>query len=283
MSYNKIYVSDLDGTILRNDGTISDYSKIKLTELIESGINITVASARSINSIRHVLPNIPFKLPVIEINGSFISDFKTGEHLVVNDMSNDILEEVFECVKDYNCLPFVSAFDGSRDRLYYSSLPNDGMQWYYDDRVMCNDVRLTKIGDLEESFFDYVVGFTVINTKQQLVNLARKMAKEFSDKLEMHFFENPYSPPWYWLTIHDKKACKSYATKELVQIAGFSMKDLVVFGDNLNDINMFKMADKAVAVSNASDQIRKLASEVIGSNEEDSVIKYILKDSNGFV
>jgi hydroxymethylpyrimidine pyrophosphatase-like HAD family hydrolase len=41
---------------------------------------------------------------------------------------------------------------------------------------------------------------------------------------------------------------------------------------------MFKMAHKAVAVSNASDEIRKIATQVIGTNEQDSVIKYIEQD-----
>ncbi|MBW8014825.1 MAG: Cof-type HAD-IIB family hydrolase [Planctomycetes bacterium] len=279
MSDKVIYVSDLDGTLLRNDGTISAYSRQKLVELIEAGVNITVASARSIPSLKHVLHDIPFRLPVIEINGAFITDFASSKHLVINDMSNDILEEVFRNITAFNCLPFISAFDGQQDRLYYQSMPNDGMEWYLQDRINCKDDRLTQIDNLRETFFDYVVAFTVINTKRQLVNLAKKMEDDFADRLEMHFFENPYSPPWYWLTIHDRKSCKSHATKELLEMTGFTMEQMVVFGDNLNDVNMFKMAHKAVAVKNASDEIRHLANEVIGTNEQDSVIKYILKQT----
>jgi len=278
MSDKIIYVSDLDGTLLRNDGTISDYSRDKLTELIEAGVNVTIASARSIPSLKHVLNGIPFRLPVIEINGSFITDFASSKHLLVNDMDNNILEDVYRYITSFNCLPFISAFDGDQDRLYYNSVPNDGMEWYLQDRINCKDNRLTQIDDLRGSFFDYVVAFTVINTKRQLVNLANKMEEDFGDQLSMHFFENPYSPPWHWLTIHDKKSCKSHATKELLEMTGFTHEQMVVFGDNLNDVNMFKMAHKAVAVGNASDEIRHLANEVIGTNEEDSVIKYILKD-----
>jgi hydroxymethylpyrimidine pyrophosphatase-like HAD family hydrolase len=230
MQNKTIYISDLDGTLLRDDGTISPYSKQKLIDLIEAGVNITVASARSIPSLKHVLSGIPFRLPVIEINGAFITDFATSKHLVINDMSNDILEDVYRYITSFNCLPFISAFDGEKDRLYYQSLPNDGMQWYLEDRIRYNDKRLTQIDNLRECFFDNVVAFTVINTKQQLVNLAKKMKEDFSDRLEMHFFENPYSPPWHWLTIHDKRSCKSHATKELLEITGFTMQQMTVFG-----------------------------------------------------
>ena len=277
MSDKIIYVSDLDGTLLRNDGTISPYSRQKLIELLDAGVNVTIASARSIPSLKHVLNGIPFRLPVIEINGAFITDFATGKHLIVNDIDNNTLEDVYKYITAFNCLPFISAFDGEQDRLYYQSTPNKGMEWYLQDRINCKDDRLMQIDNLRETFFDHVVAFTVINTRRQLINLAKKMKADFAGRLEMHFFENPYSPPWHWLTIHDKRSCKSHAAKELLDLTGFTMDQMVVFGDNLNDVNMFKMAHKAIAVKNASDEIRHLAHEVIGTNEQDSVIKYILK------
>jgi hydroxymethylpyrimidine pyrophosphatase-like HAD family hydrolase len=174
-------------------------------------------------------------------------------------------------------VPFISTFNGTEDRLYYHSLPNDGMQWYCDNRRLAGDRRLCQVDRLQGVFADNVVAFTVINTRQQLINLAMKMREDFSDQLQMHFFENPYSPPWHWLTIHDKKACKSEAVRELLSYTGFELKDLVVFGDNLNDVNMFKMSPRAVAVSNASDQIKRLSTEVIGANTDDSVVKYVME------
>ena len=67
-------------------------------------------------------------------------------------------------------------------------------------------------------------------------------------------------------------------------MTGFTLDRLTVFGDNLNDKNMFKMAKTAVAVKNATDDIKKYATEIIGSNEEDSVVKYLVektKESKG--
>lgn len=272
-----IYVSDLDGTLLSDDGEISSYSRENLIKLLSEGVNFTVASARSIASVRQILRGFPFRLPVIEINGAFISNFVTGEHLVINDMSDALIEDVYSYILRYNCVPFISTFNGNEDRLYYHSLPNDGMQWYCDNRRLAGDRRLCQVDRLRDIFADNVVAFTVINTRQQLINLAMKMREDFSDQLQMHFFENPYSPPWHWLTIHDKKACKSEAVRELLSYTGFELKDLVVFGDNLNDVNMFKMCPKSIAVSNASDQIKRLSTEVIGANTDDSVVKYVME------
>ncbi|MFZ9023167.1 MAG: HAD family hydrolase, partial [Anaerohalosphaeraceae bacterium] len=47
MKNQSLFVSDLDGTLLQSDGTLSDESRKALTELLEAGVNFTVASARA--------------------------------------------------------------------------------------------------------------------------------------------------------------------------------------------------------------------------------------------
>jgi hydroxymethylpyrimidine pyrophosphatase-like HAD family hydrolase len=56
---------------------------------------------------------------------------------------------------------------------------------------------------------------------------------------------------------------------------GLSEHELVVFGDQTNDIKMFKIALEAVAVANALPEVKRHATHVIGPNHEDSVVKYI--------
>ena len=63
---NKIYISDLDGTLLRNDASLSSFSKNTLIELIDRGLIFTVATARSIASVREILRGLKLNLPVIE-------------------------------------------------------------------------------------------------------------------------------------------------------------------------------------------------------------------------
>ena len=55
-------------------------------------------------------------------------------------------------------------------------------------------------------------------------------------------------------------------------------QELVTFGDNANDIKMFKLSDRAIAVANGSDELKSHASHIIGTNDEDSVVKFITED-----
>ena len=63
--------------------------------------------------------------------------------------------------------------------------------------------------------------------------------------------------------------------RSLMEACGLDGGELIVFGDQINDIKMFRIAARAVAVANAHPDVKRHATHVIGSNEEDSVVKYI--------
>jgi Cof subfamily protein (haloacid dehalogenase superfamily) len=275
----RIYISDLDGTLLRDNATLSDTSREGLVHILNSNIPFTVASARSIVSIRHTLGNLPLKLPIIEINGAFITDYADGRHLAITDIERSLVDDIYSRIDHHGCIPILSAFDGLQDRVYFSRLCNPGMQWYYNERKGMNDNRLTAVESFPTVFHSRIVAFTVIETRQKLLSLAAEIQGEMSHLLESHFFENPYSPGWWWLTIHDKQACKSRAVKTIAEWAGFDLQDVVVFGDNLNDIKMFQTGCHPVAVANATDDLKRHAAEIIGTNQEDSVVHYIINDT----
>ena len=274
-----IYVSDLDGTLLNDDAELSIYTRQKLTELLNAGVHFTVASARAIPSLQQVLEGIPFTRPVIGINGAFITDFIKYKHYAINNMPKEFAAHIFERVAAHNCAPLISTFNGQEDCLYYHELINAGIQWYHNDRKNAGDTRLRPIAHPTDSLNERIVAITIINTYEIVKELADQLNELYADQLEMHFFENRYSKPWQWLTIHDKKACKSRAIPQLLDITGHKIENLTVFGDDLNDENMFKIAPNAIAMQNATETIKALATDMIPRNTEDAVVKYIIKQN----
>ena len=80
--------------------------------------------------------------------------------------------------------------------------------------------------------------------------------------------------------MHDRRATKDQAIRTLLEQYGLDKRELVVFGDGLNDLGMFGVADRSVAVANAFDALKERATTIIGPNEEDSVARYIQADWN---
>ena len=77
----------------------------------------------------------------------------------------------------------------------------------------------------------------------------------------------------YWLEICPRNCTKAKTILKLKERYGF--EKLVVFGDALNDIPMFEIADEAYAVENAIDSLKAIATGVIGNNNEDCVAQFL--------
>ena len=214
--------------------------------------------------------------------GPLFQIWLSGRHRIINSLAPDLARRVFHCICGENHLPFIAAFNGSADCLYYSAVVNQGMQWYLDERLRNNDPRLRSTDDLTTCFADRVVSLIVIGEYRALARINLLLAQQFGERLECHLQENFYSPGWFWLTIQDSRATKERAIRSLVEILGFQDRQLVVFGDHSNDLTMFQIAHRSVAVANAIAEVKNMATEIAASNEDDGVLRYIENDwSNG--
>ncbi|MCP5101565.1 MAG: HAD-IIB family hydrolase, partial [Chloroflexi bacterium] len=247
-------------------------------ELIAQGLQFTVATARSIHSVTTVIAGLQLKLPIIEFNGAFITDFYTGEHLLINEIDKSITREIYELAVSAGIAPFISTFDGKVDRLYYNHPDNEGMDWYLQNRLQAKDPRLCFLDKPTPALKEQVVSLTMIGEKRPLTTLNNKFHATFSGQIDTHFYENPYSPDWYWLTIHEPRARKNVAIQSLIELMGLQPAEIVAFGDQSNDLTMLQAADRGIAMDNAIPQLKEVADQTIGANMEDSVVHFIERD-----
>jgi Cof subfamily protein (haloacid dehalogenase superfamily) len=277
MQNQKLFVSDLDGTLLQGDGTLSTYSRKALTKLLDAGVHFTVASARAWGEIVPVLGDLPLSLPVIAINGAYLTDYATGNHLAINHIENDFAAAIYQHILEGQLQPFIVTHNGTEDCLYWQDLKNEQMQWYHDILHVHKDKRIRQIEDLKHALAEKVIAFAVMGPPEHVKALSEMLADEYPGLLENFLFENPYSPGHWWLTIHDERACKSKAIRTLAEMTGHDLNNLTVFGDHINDIKMLQLAGKGVTVANAEPEVKAIADEIIGSNDDDAVVRYILQ------
>lgn len=270
-----VYISDLDGTLLEPGGTLPLASRTALAQMLQGGLAFTVASARSVASIQTLLAGVPLTLPIIEFNGAFISNLATGRHEIVNALGPEVVEDVYRLAREYQCAPLVSTFSGAEDCVYYAQVGSAGMQWYRDDCAARNDSRWRLVDDFAQAFGEQVVCLTMIDKQDKLAELEAAIIARWAGGVEMHLFENMYSPGWHWLTVHDRRATKDQAIAILRERYGLQNHRLTVFGDQINDLKMFAAADCAVAVANADPRVRARAHQTIGPNTDGSVARFI--------
>ena len=77
------------------------------------------------------------------------------------------------------------------------------------------------------------------------------------------------------MTIHDARATKAQGVAHVRQVQNLPEPRIVVFGDQVNDVGMFRMADEAYAVDGAVPSLVQHATGVIGSNDDDAVARWL--------
>lgn len=278
MDHSTLYVSDLDGTLLDANGYLSEVSRERLIGLLSEGLAFTVASARSLVSMRERLGDLPFRLPVVEFNGAYVSDYHSGEKLITNQIESDMVSGIQQVMREQEVVYFVSSHDGQEDHVYHTEERYGGMDYYLTERQEAADPRLRLTTDWSEIENEDVVCFTAVDSQEPMVRLRDALAERYGDVLTMHLWDDTYATGWYWLMVHHRDACKGKAIQSLMEAAGINAHQLTVFGDQVNDLGMLEMADRKISVANACPEVLDRSDLVLKSHTHDSVTEYILED-----
>lgn len=272
-----LYISDMDGTLLQSDGTLSEYTKEKLNKFYEKGIPFSVATARSMVSAMPILDGVHFAAPIVLMNGVFVYDTETKRAVKYHEIEHSVLQKILDLFYQKNLHPFMFLYsDDYKLSIKYTEFDNDGMKEFYDERVDLLDGRFTQTDDLtniEEGQHPVYVNYYAL--PEFLDEIVEKLKS--IPEIDFAYYKDSYSDDWL-IEIYSHTASKANGAKEVKEIVGAG--SITAFGDNLNDIIMLKGADVSVAVENAVPQVKKIADVIIGNNNDNSVVKYIMAKEN---
>ena len=260
-----LYISDLDGTLLKNSQRLSDFTVDTVNKLTESGMLFSYATARSYFTSSIVAHGLCERIPVIVYNGTFILD--KGKPVYSNSFEKADAKRILDILSDGGIFPIVYSFIDGCEKFSY--LPHESTTAFLDTRrgdgrdrpVLCNAELL------EGEIFH----FSCIDKKEKLSPLYEALKDEFSC---VHYKEG-YSGEW-WLEVQPKAATKANAVLTLKKMLGCDK--VICFGDGKNDISMFNVCDECYATQNADESLKEIATGIIESNENDGVARWLLEN-----
>ena len=269
MDKNTLYVTDLDGTLLRSDATLSPYTVSTINRLTEQGLAFTYATARSIESARPIAGELNLRLPAITRNGAVLADNATGKHLEKALFTEEEVALLKKLLPELPRCGFVSCFLG--EEMFKAYVPGNlvpGMVQYAD--YYRDDPKMKPVKTLEEMFFGQPGYVTLIDDREKAALIYEKV-RQYSG-WECIFQKDTY---WdeYWVEVCPRNCTKAKAILKMKEQYGF--RKVVAFGDSVNDMPMFRAADEAYAVSNALEALKEIATGVIGGNNEDAVARFL--------
>ena len=129
-----LYVTDLDGTLLQPDVSVSARSRSMLAELLAEGLPLTVATARTSFTVMPLLARLPFTLPLILQNGSVLHDPVHDRITDAAGIAPDAFRDVVALYRQFGFNGFVFCVPDDTLRCCYTELSTPHMQNYYQAR-----------------------------------------------------------------------------------------------------------------------------------------------------
>lgn len=267
-----LYVSDLDGTLLRRNQQTSAYTNRVINQLVKQGLCFSYATARSYSTARLVTKGMVAAFPLIVYNGAFIRDNASGELLHTSAFEPCDAERIVRELDAGGVAPIVyEMIDGTERFSYLPDAINRQTAEFIALRQ--GDGRDRKVSTLEELLVGEVFYFTCIGEPQQLEPFFRRYRTTFHCVYQRDIYSGEQ-----WLEIMPKTTSKAHAARRLKELLG--CERVVAFGDGPNDIELFDVADESYAVANAVPELKCRATAVIGSNEDDGVAKWLAEHAN---
>jgi len=246
----KMIVTDLDGTLLRSDSTMSEYTQAVLSKCRRLGVKIVYATGRG-KSAERVAPTEFF-------------DGKITSNGAIGRIGDDIV--CYRLIPCQVARPILVACD-RRGMKILSHI--DGM--HYSNFI---------VSDQWPQISNYkIVDFLHHDMDAEKLYMPNPMLDErkFIEQLlpdDLYFIVISYEDGFLGQIMH-RDATKAKAIYEIAQRWGISQSEIVAFGNDYNDIEMLQECGIGIVVSNAADEIKNVADFVCDTNDNDGVAKWI--------
>jgi Cof subfamily protein (haloacid dehalogenase superfamily) len=248
-------VTDLDGTLLRTDGTLSDFTRAVLAELHSNGFPVITATARTPRAVRRIVGS-PDLGVVVCANGAIVWDAASNGVIMDRCFDRATLTEALVRVR--------------------SVLPRAGFAILSADTMFIDDTyrRLRRTG---AEGAELVHDVAVVAEREPIAMVALRhpelAAREFID-VAADAFDGVGTATFASVPTVDicpAGISKAATSAEMLARAGCPAEGTVAFGDMPNDLPLLAWAGWACAVQNAHPEVLRAADEVIPPNDDDGV------------
>lgn len=261
----KLLVTDIDGTLLKDNGTIGTHTKQLLEKVYSMGIHIAIATGRS----QAALPEIIYKMPCFEyvITGNGTSIYYIPERKLIYDCKmpavlaakiiDVFIESGFQMEVVIEGRAYVS--DEYYNNPLILNIPQNMVKYVQSTRFPTPDIyKLTQehIDDIES----LVLVIDDINEKRIIRNRVEQ-------------FENIYvtTSVDHYIECNHIEARKGRTMEKLGRMLGVSIDEIIAFGDSENDLDMIECAGIGVAMGNASEDVKKKANIITSDNNSEGI------------
>lgn len=264
-----LFITDLDGTLLNSNGVVSEQSTHIINELIaRHGLNFAIATARSPATAMPLLGDIDLRLPSVVLAGAALWDAQLETYTHTWPIDESIITEICQIYERHGAHPFIYRQSGAQLQAHHLSCISPREAEFMKSRTSTH----YKDFILDDKPYEPSPCPALIVFSTDRYTVMEEIYHDIAARgIDCHpiCYCDIYAPGYGYLEIYGSHVSKAAAIATLADEYGF--EQIVAFGDNANDMEMMEMADYSVAPSNALVKVKRIASEVVGCNDDDCV------------
>lgn len=265
-----LFITDLDGTLLGPDSRVSPESATIITDLSRRGAFITVATARTPATVEPLLHDTLTTIPAIVLTGAAMWNRHTMRFMDPITLAEEKAMTLEATFLEHGIDPFVyNLCSDGRMEVRHSASLTEAEQKFYSARSKL-DLKKFIFSDPPHCAMtspDPTVLMLGIGPTASINSLASLLHTD--PGLSISAYPDLFDPALSYIEVFRAGVSKASAVLRLKDMLGADR--VTVYGDHLNDLPMFAVADESVAVANALPEVLSTASRVIGPNTLPSV------------
>jgi len=274
----KLIATDLDGTLLDENGLVSEENAAAIQKAMDRGIEFIVATGRSFDAANLPLRHAGLRAPIISLNGA---NTYTRDKELLRDipMTRTQVQMVYDACRSQNLYFEVFTNKGvfSISRENFLGVMLDILKSANPDAPEEELLKTAKLRFKYEEV-EFIENYDTILSKEEIrIYKILGFSREKSKLAAVH--KNLIGEKDIAITssgginieFNHISAQKGIALEAYAKMLGIQMKDVMALGDNLNDASMLKTAGHAVAMGNATEEIKELCDVTTGKNTENGV------------
>ena len=259
-----LLASDLDGTLLCTDRSISTENLDAIQAFKDRGGLFTIATGRSIASSRKFVKELPINAPLILFNGAMIYDFRTCEILSEHKLPKEAAALLSEVMGKFSQL---SAEIYNSDRNF---VINENSHMTEHLKIEFGDPTYATINELPDEYLKIMF----VDSPENIDRV-----QEYIESKNINGFDFVRSTANYYEVLA-KNVNKGSALIELCEIVGIDKQKSMAIGDYLNDYEMVEAAGISAVPENAHEHMKELADMVVRGNNYSAIADFIQKAFN---
>ena len=259
----KLFVTDMDGTLLNSQHIISEENKQAVQEAAAAGVTVTIATGRAYSTTLDYAKELGVDVPIITYNGALIKSV-SGEEYFNAYLPEDAVKDVLDyCLaKDWHIQVY------SDDVLYFAER-NAYAQGYENLAGLQGEV-VGRAG-LYEHMQRVPKMLSITDGAEETDARVAELRKVFAGRV-FPVKSNPNYAEIIGIGINKATSLEKLAAK-----LGFTMDEVMAIGDSNNDLPMLKAAGHSVAMGNANDEVKAACGYVTADCEQSGVAEAIRK------